>query len=311
MKFKINLLRLFAIFVLLLCLPINPVQAKADLPSLAILEIDLRPEFDQPGVLVAYHLVLSSDTRLPTTLTVRIPQHAGNPSQVSWVDPTDGNMTTIPYQLVLDGDWNAVTFTTSAYEINFEYYDPLLVVKENQHSFEYTWNGDYAVTDLSIYIQQPVGASEMTIAPSLGSPKQGDNNIIYYYARLGEVEKNTPFKIQIKYSKSNQNLSVEQLQVQPSGDLGESTPGRTSLRELMPWLIVILVILLILAILWWIWLANYSATPSRNIKTLRDVITQKGLNSNTEALYCRNCGYRADTKDVFCRVCGSKLKEDE
>lgn len=295
------------IIALIFIIPVKNPQAQS-IPTLAILEIDLRPEFDQPGVLVVYHLVLSSDVRLPATMTIHIPERAGNPSQVDWVDPTDGSMTTMPYKVDLNNDSNSFTFTTSAYEVNFEYHDPALTIDGNKHAFQYDWNGDFPITNLSIYIQQPVGATDMAITPSLGSPKQGDNNITYYYARLGEVKVDTTFSIQLSYTKEDSYLSVEQLQVKPSVNLSEDTPGRTSLREILPWLIGVIIVLLLMGALWWIWLAKNSPVPLQNIKITHGSRHKKENLSDSDSVNCPQCGHRAELDDVFCRVCGSKLK---
>jgi hypothetical protein len=296
-------------FCLLFSLGSVPARTDQDLfPPLAILEIDLRPEFDQPGVLVVYHMVLSSDTKLPATMTVRIPSRVKEPNQVAWVDPVDASMTNIPYQNVLSGDWNEITFTTSAYEVNFEYYDSALSINStNQRTYEYDWSGDYAVTNLSIYIQQPLGATDMVISPGLGSPRTGENNVVYYYSRLGEVDQSTVFSIKMTYTKADSNLSIEQLQVKPAGDLNEATSGRTSLGEMLPWLIGFIGLLLLLGIAWWVWLMNFT---NKNIRQFRlaDLFGARREEPAENAVYCQQCGNRAGKGDVFCRICGSKLR---
>jgi hypothetical protein len=299
------------VLLILFCLsfvPFRGVTAQTTTPSLAIFELDLRPEFDQPGVLVVYHIVLASDTRLPATLTIRIPHRVGDPSQVAWVDPSDSSMTKMPYESVIKDGWNEVTFTTSAYEVDFEYHDPSITVNTDKRSFVYDWNGDFAIANLSIYIQQPVGASDMVISPNLGSAQKGDNNIVYYYSRLGQVDKGTSFSINLSYSKPNDDLSVEQLQVKPSVALSENTPGRTSLSELMPWLIGVLALLLVLGIAWWIWLIRQSQVPDTKKQESKPRRKRK---KSDEPVYCPKCGHRAEGADVFCRVCGSKLRRDE
>jgi hypothetical protein len=295
--------------VLLSFLPTDLAKAQASTPvlknKLAIFELDLRPEFDHTGVLVVYHMVLSSDTKLPATLTIRIPQNSGGPSKVASVDPIDGSMTNIPPTLERNDIWYNVTFTSSANEIDFEYYDPALNIISSQHTYQYTWNGDFNVENFSIYIQQPVGASSMSIIPALGSPKQGDNNIVFYYSRLGAVVEGTQFTISMKYIKQNADLSVEQLQVKPSVELSEKTPGRTTLPKILPWLIGILGLLLILGLLWWIWLARHAP------RSVRKSPPQKHLKKkeNSTQVYCPQCGQRAEKEDTFCRICGTRLKK--
>lgn len=296
----------------LLLIAAAPMQTDQDqFPPLAILEIDMRPEFDQPGVLVVYHMVLTSDTRLPATMTVRIPRRAEQPSQVAWVDPVDASMTSVPYTTVLNGDWIEVTFTTSAYEVNFEYYDPDLSIDgQNVRNFQFNWAGDFAVSNLSLYIQQPVGATDMQILPGLGDAQVGENGIVYYYSRLGEVDQATVFSIRLSYKKTDTNLSIEQLQVKPAGDLNDATTGRTSLREMMPWLIGFIGLLLILGIVWWVWLMNYTSKNFKQFK-LTELFSSRREEPAENAVYCQKCGNRAGKGDQFCRVCGSKLRTGE
>jgi hypothetical protein len=283
-----------------------PVFAQTS-PALAILEVDLRPEFDQPGVLVVFHMVLKSDTQLPATLTVRIPTAAGEPSLVAWVNPSDGSMNSIPYQVDTKKDWNWVTFTTSANEVDFEYHDPSLALDGSKRAYQFTWPGDFSADNLSIYIQEPLGATGMLIQPSLGSPNQGDNNIVYYYSKLGALKQGTTFQIHMKYDKKDSSLSWETLQVKPSATLDENTSGRTSLRELMPWIIGGISILLLAGVAWWIWLIRNSPASTVKLKVLQASLN-KVKKSTREPVYCPQCGKRAETGDVFCRVCGAKLR---
>ncbi len=305
---KLARIFLFSVIIFVVFLfPLSVINAQT-LPVLAILEIDIRPEFDKPGVLVVYHMVLNSDTRLPATLTVRIPTRVGDPSLVAWVDPTDGSLVATPFTIQPGTDYSTVTFTTSAYEIDFEYHDPALVIENKTMTYKNDWIGDYDIKNLSIYIQQPVGVTEMSISPALGSPNTGENNITYYYARLGNVDADASFSINIKYEKSDQGLSWEQLQVKPSGDLSEDTPGRTSLSELMPWLMGGIGVLILLGVIWWIWLAWHSPVASSRVKDLKKSLSNK-LSTDSEPGYCHHCGNRAQPEDIYCRVCGSKLKD--
>jgi len=65
-----KLIMMLALLVLLL-VPV-PVQAQDDI-HLSSVSVDIWPEYDQPAVLVIYHIVLSSDVVLPATLTLHIP----------------------------------------------------------------------------------------------------------------------------------------------------------------------------------------------------------------------------------------------
>ena len=65
-------LMLMVPLLVLLMLVAVPVQAQSVL-HLSTLSVDIWPEYDQPAVLMIYHITLASDTALPASLTVRVP----------------------------------------------------------------------------------------------------------------------------------------------------------------------------------------------------------------------------------------------
>ena len=48
------------------------VQAQGKL-HLSLVSVDIWPEYDQPAVLMSYHITLAPDTTLPASLSLRIP----------------------------------------------------------------------------------------------------------------------------------------------------------------------------------------------------------------------------------------------
>jgi hypothetical protein len=299
---------LLALFVTLGMAPGKPAAALQDTPALdthlAVLEVDLRPEFDKPDMLVIYHLVLAADEKLPATLTVRIPARVEKPTAVQAVDSMDGSLTSLPYTIISKENWLYITFMSATSEINFEYHDPLLNKEDSSRSYQFLWAGDYQIDNLSIYIQEPIGAKRMMVSPSLGSPKVGDNGITYHYSMLGELTLGTGFSIGIQYEKETDELSLPQLAVQPSGNLDESTPGRVTMMELFPWLVGFALILIIAGGFWWLWVIRHSPDQKRRHFHHRMTVGRK----KDDHIYCHECGQRAERGDIFCRICGSRLR---
>jgi hypothetical protein len=85
----------------------------------------------------------------------------------------------------VDGEWTEVSFLAAAPAVQFEYYDPSLVKNGAERHFTYTWPGDYGVDALRIQVQQPVGASEMTISPALEPGSIGQDGLTHHNKEIG------------------------------------------------------------------------------------------------------------------------------
>ncbi len=307
--FKKTIFVILTVFMLLVTA--CPVMAQTDTQPLkktfAILEVDLRPHFDQPDVLVIYHMVLGMDERLPATVEVRIPAASGQPSAVQSVDPVDGGLNSIQYNSRQESEWIIVTFVATTREINFEYHDPALIRDGVHLNYQFNWQGDYDIENLSLYIEQPVGAENMLITPSLGSAKTDQEGVVYYYSSLGKLASGTTFSIGIQYDKADDSLSKSQLPVVPSAPLNENTEGRTTIREMAPWLIGIVIGLLVGAAAWWMWVWRNS--PKHRLKSQRHRPALSSFDEDGDRIYCHECGQRAVKGDVYCRVCGAKLRK--
>ena len=276
----------------------------------SILEIDIRPEFDNPEVLVIYHIVLTPDTKFPATVSIPIPARVRAPSAVAWVDPTDGSMYTLTYQSRVENNQLYITFSTTGNEIQLEYYDPNLLKNGITREYTFDWIGGFDIDDFSIHIQQPVGAMNVILTPNLGDAKVSDDGIVYYYSKLGQISAGNDFSVNMRYDKTTSELSVEQLPVQPSAPINDQTMGRTSLNEVLPWIIGLLLIILAGSIGWWIWISRHSSHARVKRKNRHSTLLKMVKNGEREGnhTYCHQCGQRAVHNDLFCRTCGTKLR---
>ena len=71
------------IFLLLGLIFLVPVAQAQGVLRLAELEVDLWPEYDNPGVLVIYKAKLPADVSLPVNVSLKIPAAAGEPFAVA------------------------------------------------------------------------------------------------------------------------------------------------------------------------------------------------------------------------------------
>ncbi len=285
--------------------------------TLDTVHIDIWPEYDRPSVLVMYNIALSSQVKLPASLSIRIPSGAGDPSAVATRDVN--GLYNLQYQTTTEGDWTRISFTTSMPEVRIEYYDPALGRKANQRNYSFVWAGDYQVENLTVQVQQPIQATNLTSTPDLGSGRIAEDGLTYFTLLAGKYDAGSQFKLDFSYQKPDDTLSYPDSgqTVQPVQAVDETTQGRVTLNDILPWILGGLGILLISVGIWWYWLTGRQAEPSvhhshkpsrrsTNGTSLTD--PQAKQNGKQDGAYCHQCGKRAAAGDVFCRACGTRLK---
>ena len=269
------------------------------------LQVSLWPEYDRPGVLVIYRAVLPADQTLPVGLAFRIPAAAGEPSAVAYRQD-DLNLISLPYERQVVGDLALVTFTTSVREVQFEYYDPALLVQDSNHRFVFTWPGDYAVGEFAVEVQQPVQATGIIVNPALGSGTLGSDGMTYFSATLGGLAAGQTQVVEVAYDKTGSGLSFERLQpVEPiarPASLGE----RLLAWPYWPWVLAAVGVMLVaLAVVFFV-RGRKGVGNARPGRLRHRLATEGGAR-----LFCHNCGARAEAQAVFCSMCGTKLRRNE
>lgn len=299
--------------VILACLWGFKAQAQGTV-TLASAEVDLWPEYDRPNTLVIYHMTLSAQISPPVELSVRIPARVGDPHAVA-VRQADGGLFSVVYDRVVQGDWALITFTATSPDVQLEYYDPNLVKQDSARHFEFQWPGDYAVDSLVISVQQPLGASDMRISPGMGSGQTRQDGLVYYTAEVGALKAGEQFSVTLDYTKTSDELSASTLTVEPSAPITDTTPGRMSVMQALPWVLGGLGLVLILGGGIWYWQSGRRSSSQENKRRRRKTPTPASdpAVSGNETLdrefdYCPECGKRAGPNDRFCRVCGTRLR---
>jgi len=299
--------------MILLFMPVS-VGAQDSL-TIESLEVDLWPEYDSPEVLVIYRIVLSPEVILPVDLSIQIPAAAGEPNAVAVRDP-NGTLLNAPYERQVNGDWASIRLTASMPGIQIEYYDPQLIKNDGERNFEFTWIGDYAIKTFSVQFQQPFGANQVVTVPGASTTSVGSDGLTYHLIELGAIPATSLTSISVRYFKDSEALSIEGFQVQPSAPLSQSTSGRVTIMNLLPWILGGVGVLLVFGGIWWYWQTGREKNkqPKRRSRGQRSPGYPKPKQDNTseitdnEGVYCHQCGKRAETRDRFCRSCGSKLR---
>lgn len=294
--------------------------ARAQDIALASLEIDIWPEYDKPTVLIIYRVTLPADISLPVELAFRIPAAAGEPNAVA-AQQVDGSLFNIKYERQVLGEEAIIRLTAPSQRIQLEYYDPGLEKDAAQRYYVYRWPGDYSVQSLSIQVQEPLGASAMKLLPSFGSGVVGQDGLTYYNAEIGTVLAGDEFEITLNYTKDNEILSVEGLQIRPIAPIPQDGTNDTEWLRYLPWMLGLLGLALIFGGNWLFWVYwRRNAPPSGNLighllgfsppgeKKVSTQPTTDSVPVGEDSIYCHQCGRRAQIGDRFCRSCGTRLR---
>jgi hypothetical protein len=271
--------------------------------KLDALNIELWSEYDRPSMLVINQFVVSQDTSLPASVTLRF--------------PIDGNLVAVAVEKngeffnkdftppAEQGDWQTVTINVDSYDPHrIEYYQPL-TRDGNKRAFKYQWFGDYSVKQFNVTIFVPADSTELITSPVLQNTVTSKNGLL----TSGTVTKNemkmgTSFQFDMQYQRTSTALTDPEAasQVQPVELVGKNTPGRVSITNL-PWIIGGFGLALIVIALFSYW----RSTQLGEEKPPRRRHPQNEKESEEQA-YCHECGARAHAGDRFCRTCGSRLR---
>lgn len=296
----------FTVLAVLVALWVSlPAQAQSEV-RLSSVSVELWPEYDQPKVLVIYHISLSPETTLPETLDLRIPAQA-EVFAVAIADPVRG-LLIAPYDRTVQGSWATLKIASNSQNVQVEYYDALVKNEAARHII-YEWTGDYAVDAFTVTLQQPVGATDMETDPSLTQSNVGQDGFTYYQSAPQPLAAGQSFTLTADYQKATDALSTTGLPVQPTQPLDASTSGRVTMSGVLPWVLagiggaLVMVGIVGGLYMWKSGTRRSSATRKRHI--------QPHQASETGDVYCYQCGKRAQPGDVFCRTCGKRLRKED
>ena len=291
----------------------RPAHAQQEM-TLSSVSVSLWPEFDQPSMLVIYHITLPAGASLPAELGVRVPVSVNEPNAVAARQP-DNSLVTIPYTVERGQDWNRIVFQATSPELQIEYYDGLQINGATR-LYEYRWPGDYAVDSFVVELQQPKDASNLITSPGLGNGAAGNDGLLYYTSQIGPLQQGQPFAISIRYDKSSDALSSSSMAVEPSAPIEPGTDTQAALRSALPWLLGFLGLLLIGGGVFW-YLQSGRAKPKNAAprrtrhKPAAGQTAEQTSSPDSESndhIYCHQCGRRANAGDRFCRACGTPLR---
>lgn len=283
-----------------------PLPGQTINPALSAFEVALWPEYDQPAALIIYRGVLAPETALPSRVSIPIPASAGEPTAVAGLS-NDNRLYLIDYERQVEGDWAWISFEADSRSFQVEHYQDL-TFDGSLRSFTYMWPGGFETGAFGYEVQQPVGATALTITPA-GVP-QAEGELVYVRSNLGPGRLDSIYTISLEYDKTTAELTVDTVTVAPSIDRPSTTQGGTpELAPLLPYILGGFGVLLIgVGILLYVRMQRQEK-PSRPRRRKRKKESEtKSGDLDVAAVFCHVCGAKASASDHFCRNCGTKLR---
>ncbi len=274
----------------------TPRSQAQETPRLASLEIAIWPEYDRPEVLVLLRGELAADVPLPTTVSVSIPASSGGPSAVASAATADSGLLTRDYEVTETGDSLLLTLTTPDPLFHVEFYD-LLPTDTPDRTYTYTWPGDLATDSLTVQVQEPLGATGLSVEPELGPGTLEIDGLVYRGADMGAFEAGQTLTITVRYRKTDPRTSVEILAAEEA-DSGGGVPS-----WLPPVSIAVLAVVAVAAVLYW--RSRRQPVPASQ-EPARGSRRPRG--TSAAQAFCTQCGHRLAESDRFCARCGNKVR---
>jgi len=275
--------------------------------TLANTSVQLWPEYDQPSMLVIVDFEVAANTQLPVDLTFHIPDNANLIAVAAYT--ADGSLINSVFEGPTDeGESQAFTITMDTSSARFEYYEPL-TFNGNQRLFSYLWDNAYAVSAFNIRVLEPADTTSLTTTPSLDSIAEEDG-LKYFEGAPVKIARGEQFILNLEYEKTTNNLIASPAGIEPAAPVDESTPGRVSLNNSLPYIIGGLGVVLIVGGIVYYWQAGRNPSKHSRRRTRKN-INSDGDDSDDIDAYCPQCGERAKAGDRFCRVCGTRIRHQE
>ena len=261
-------------------------------PRLASLHIEIWPEFDRPAALVLLKGELAADVALPAAVSLRIAASSGGPAAVAYSTGPSANLLNLKYDRKDAGDFITLRFEVPERYFHLEFYEPL-ATRTPDRDYTYVWPGDLAANRVSVIVQEPAAANNLSVQPNLDPTATGQDGLRYRSAELGAFDAGKQLSIKVRYTKTDSRVSSEILQLKAPGS--PPVPATGSGKGAFGWWIVILGVAPALLVgagavfLWWRRRRKASGAQAGG------------------AGFCSRCGAQRDLGDRFCAKCGASL----
>jgi hypothetical protein len=261
------------------------------------LVVDLWPDYDRTSVLVLLTGTLSTDTKLPATVILPLPETA-QLNAVARIDSSDGIMKD---DIFSSPTPDGIRFTTPDLRFRVEYYLPY-AVNNNRRTFNFAWLADLSVNRFQLRVQQPISASSLATEPATIDVLRGEDGFTYYAFPVQAVSAGQPLLVRVDYTMTSAQLSAASLAPPSTGAQKPGLPSTSKTGAGINWPIVAIVAGGVIIVIIFVWqIATRRGASNRSVT--QDARAQK----QPQAEFCRNCGNQTDIDDRFCSKCGAAL----
>jgi hypothetical protein len=293
MKHKYYLL----LFLLAMILPTTG-HTQDKVTAIDALVVDIWPDYDRTSVLVLLTGTLSTDTKLPATVILPLPETA-QLNAVARIDSSDGVMKDDIFSSLAPGE---LRLTTPDLRFRVEYYLPY-AVNNNRRTFNFTWLAGLSVNNFQLKVQKPISASFLATEPATMNVLEGQDGFTYYAFPVQAVPAGQPLLVRVDYTMTTAQLSVESLAPPSTGVQKPGLPSTSKTGAGINWPIVAVVAGGVIIVIIFVWqIATRRGASNRSVT--QDAKVQK----QSQAKFCSDCGNQMDKDDWFCRNCGTALQ---
>jgi hypothetical protein len=233
---------------------------------------------------------IAADAPLPAAVSLRIPATSGGPAAVAYSAEPGGNMLNLKYDRKDAGDSIALSFDAPERFFHVEFYDPLVPTATGR-SYTYPWTGDLAADRVSVIVQEPAAASDLSVDPALGNAATGQNGLRYRSADLGPFALGKRLELKVRYVRTDARTSVAILEPQSASPAPPPAAGLDT-RKLALWLLAVVAVLVVAALAGSLWWPRRKGSPQP---------------PPGKAGFCGKCGAGRASDDRFCSKCGARL----
>lgn len=274
----------------------NPYALAQSDDRLASLSIQVRPEFDQPNVLVLYSGEVAAKEKLPRDISLLVPTGA-ELFATAYVGADDKLLNTEPATTKDEGNgFTRVTFKLPAPKFQIEfYYNPLQGNPDKKMDFVY--QAAQAADQVELLILEPLKAENFTTVPSSVVQTSTTHNFKQHIFNYASVTANQVLRVQISYRKTDPNPSIANVEAPAPTPAPADTQSTTSSPLLQIALMLVVAALALVALAAFAW---WSRRPGHAMPFVSA--------RNKATGFCTQCGHALVANDNFCPRCGTSRK---
>jgi len=307
----------WVVLLLTLLFPLT-IQAQTP-PQIQNLSVEIWPEFDRPETLIIYRAALNPTTSLPAEVTFQLPGYVETMHAVAVEQ--NGGLVDVPTESIemrREGDDSFLTFTTPAPNVQFEYYDPIILAKDgNSRELAYVFTAPYNIETALIQVQQPAQSTDFSLTPAATNSFVGRDGLNYHNIELSGLSSGDTIEVTADYSRATDELSVGQITpntpIPAQADPVVPTTTPTSPQPINWGYVMIVsgvVLLLVVGGYWW-WSQRQSdeEAPRRPARSTRRRRSKPSSQADESGGYCYRCGTALRSDAQFCHKCGAERRE--